>query len=143
MHYIFEKLKNKSKPIIAVMTVILFYAVLQLFGITCPIKFLTGISCAGCGMTRAWLCLLRGDIAQAFYYHPLFLLPPTAVIILLLRNKISKKFLYCLLFIITAIFVIVYLYRMLFVHDSIVVFNPEDGFIFNTVSAVFNLLKSL
>lgn len=58
--------------------VVLFYAVLARAGIGCPIRFLSGISCAGCGMSRAWLSLLRGDFAAAAFYHPLFWLPPLA-----------------------------------------------------------------
>lgn len=46
----------------------------------CPILWLTGVPCPGCGMTRACGALLHLDIAGAFYYHPLFwLVPPAAL----------------------------------------------------------------
>lgn len=48
------------------------YLALHLAGIGCPIRWLTGISCAGCGMTRAWLCAVHLDLAGAFAAHPLF-----------------------------------------------------------------------
>ena len=38
----------------------------------CPIKKILGISCPGCGLTRAYKSLMHGNIKQAFYYHPLF-----------------------------------------------------------------------
>lgn len=37
----------------------------------CPIKYLTGFSCPGCGMTRA-LIMMFYDMKGAFYMHPLF-----------------------------------------------------------------------
>ena len=37
----------------------------------CPIYFFSGISCPGCGMTRALFSLLRFDFDAALYYHPL------------------------------------------------------------------------
>ena len=46
-------------------------------GFGCPIRALCGIPCPGCGLSRAWLCALRLDLAGAFAYHPLFwLIPP-------------------------------------------------------------------
>jgi hypothetical protein len=36
-----------------------------------------GIPCPGCGLTRATLALLRGDVASALHFHPLvFVLAP-------------------------------------------------------------------
>ena len=64
-----------TKDIQALAAVALFYIVIESLGVTCPILFLTGISCAGCGMSRAWLSLLRLDLAGAFAFHPLFWLP--------------------------------------------------------------------
>ena len=51
-----KKLKEYIAPILAVAGL---YAVMEAVGITCPIKFLTGISCMGCGMSRAWMAVLR------------------------------------------------------------------------------------
>ena len=48
--------------------------VFWIFDLPCIIKLFTGVSCPGCGMTRAYMSLLRLDFASAFYYHPLWLL---------------------------------------------------------------------
>lgn len=65
---------KRTQAVAATAAVVVLYVVLENLGITCPIKFFTGISCAGCGMSRAWLSVLRLDMAGAFRYHPLFLL---------------------------------------------------------------------
>ena len=45
------------KDVSALAGIALFYVLIESLGVTCPIRFLTGISCAGCGMSRAWLSL--------------------------------------------------------------------------------------
>ena len=88
-----NKRNNKRKELIcAVTAVVVLYTAMESIGITCPIKFITGISCAGCGMSRAWMAFLHLDIAKAFTYHPLFWLVPIAVIVLLCKSKINIKF---------------------------------------------------
>ncbi|MCM1309245.1 MAG: DUF2752 domain-containing protein [Butyrivibrio sp.] len=37
----------------------------------CVFRALTGIYCPGCGGTRAFRLLFRGNIAKSFVYHPL------------------------------------------------------------------------
>jgi hypothetical protein len=37
----------------------------------CPLAGIFGIPCPGCGLTRATLAALRGDIATALHFHPL------------------------------------------------------------------------
>ena len=64
------KKENRVQIISAIAVVVLLYLVLEGVGITCPIKFLTGISCAGCGMSRAWIAVFHLDFARAFYFHP-------------------------------------------------------------------------
>ena len=87
-----NKRKNERKELIcAVTAVVVLYTAMESIGITCPIKFITGISCAGCGMSRAWMAFLHLDIAKAFAYHPLFWLVPIAVIVLLCKSKINIK----------------------------------------------------
>ena len=38
--------------------------------LVCPFHALTGLSCFGCGMTRACSRALRGDLAASFGFHP-------------------------------------------------------------------------
>ena len=64
-----EKKENRVHIVSAIAVVVLLYLILEGFGITCPIKFLTGISCAGCGMSRAWRAVFYLDFARAFYFH--------------------------------------------------------------------------
>jgi hypothetical protein len=37
----------------------------------CPVAYLGGVPCPGCGLTRAGLCLLRGDLRAAVELSPL------------------------------------------------------------------------
>jgi hypothetical protein len=46
----------------------------------CPVAGTFGIPCPGCGLTRATLALLRGDVHAALHFHPLvWLLSPLFV----------------------------------------------------------------
>ena len=46
----------------------------------CPVHWLTGIACPGCGITRASVALARGDFARAWHFHPfVYLLVPLAL----------------------------------------------------------------
>lgn len=133
MKSIFIALKEKLcsneiySHITAVFSIVLLYGGMQLFGITCPIKFLTGISCAGCGMTRAYLALLHFDLKQAFYYHPLFWLPPIVLMTFLAKKNLNRHIYRGILIISAALFIFVYLYRLFWGNDTIVVFQPENG----------------
>ncbi|MGO8671164.1 MAG: DUF2752 domain-containing protein [Capsulimonadaceae bacterium] len=37
----------------------------------CPFYNLTGLPCPGCGLTRSFVCLAHGHIAQSCRWHPL------------------------------------------------------------------------
>ena len=86
-----RKSHRRIEAITSVAAVVVLYVILESFGVTCPIKYITGISCAGCGMSRAWIALLHFNIHEAFMYHPLFFLPPVVVIVMLLKSKINIK----------------------------------------------------
>lgn len=36
----------------------------------CPVKYLTGYDCPGCGFQRSLLALLKGDFGQSFQLYP-------------------------------------------------------------------------
>lgn len=56
----------------------------------CYIKSLTGHDCPGCGLQRATVALLRGDLAQAWdLYPPLF---PFLLMLLLLVAAVAFRF---------------------------------------------------
>lgn len=131
--------RNKNSLLVFIILVILIYGILQVFGITCPIKFITGVSCPGCGMTRAYLSLLRLDFKSAYYYHPLFVLPALGLIIYIFRDKFSKKFLSRLEIFFVLVFLIVYVFRMMDPNDTIVVFRPYESIFYK----IFNFLKEL
>ena len=145
----------RKEQVTAILAVVLFYGVLQLVGITCPIKFITGISCPGCGMTRAWLSLLlRGDLEAAFHYHPLFWILIPGVPLFLCRHRFSEmtrkmcrhRFSgrvrkiagYALIL----LFFAVYAVRMASPGNTIVVFRPGDGLIGRILAAAGECLQS-
>jgi hypothetical protein len=56
----------------------------------CPFFRLTGIPCPGCGLSRATLLLLKGDLAGSLRFHafaPIFLFAIIAVILSVLLPK--------------------------------------------------------
>ena len=65
-----------------------------IFGTVCPIKGLTGFPCPGCGMTRAWAAVFRGEPAEAFKNHPLWPIAPffiCGIIIYTLAPRIKPR----------------------------------------------------
>ena len=143
-------IKEKRGMISAIAAVVILYIVLECFGITCPIKFITGVSCAGvesaadgelfscagCGMSRAWLACLRLDFKKAFYYHPLFIFPPCMVCVFLMRNKINAVIYKVFIGFVLLLFCAVYLYRMIVGNNDIVVFEPQHNIIFQILKII-------
>ena len=128
-----RKSHRRIEVITSVAAVVVLYVILESLGVTCPIKYITGISCAGCGMSRAWIALLHFNIHDAFMYHPLFFLPPLVLIIMLLKSKINIKIYKIFMFTMACVFVIVYLYRMIKGDNSIVVFEPQNNIVFRII----------
>lgn len=126
---------TKKKEILnmlsAAAAVIFVYVLFSILGIGCPIKFITGISCIGCGMTRAWLRVLHLDLKGAFYYHPAFWLPPLILILLYYKKKI--KYYKIFMFTALSIFVIIYFVRLIWSDGNIVVFHPENNILSRTI----------
>ena len=129
--------KNERKELIcAVTAVVVLYTAMESIGITCPIKFITGISCAGCGMSRAWMAFFQLDMAKAFEYHPLFWLVPIAVIVLLCKSKINIKIYKIIIFTIIIMFAIVYMCRFIWSADDLVIFEPQNNILFRIIRII-------
>ena len=126
----FKEKLLKDLPFIIFITI--FYYVLYRLGIGCPIKFVTGISCPGCGMTRAWISVLHLDFKLAFYYHPLFFTVPFMLIAFVCKEKINEKLLKILFILIIVAYVTIYAIR-LYQGSDIVVFKPYNNILFRLI----------
>lgn len=122
-----KKMIQKYKPYLSLLAAAALYGlILYVLKITCPIKWATGVSCPGCGMTRAFVSVLRLDFAAAFYYHPLWcVLPPAAVALIVLHQAEKKRAFRVLLYLLIAAFIAAYLWRMLCGDGAVVAFAPE------------------
>ena len=129
-------IKEKRGMISAIVAVVILYIFLECFGITCPIKFITGVSCAGCGMSRAWLACLRFYFKKSFYYHPLFIFPPCMVCVFLMRNKINAVIYKVFTGFVLLFFCAIYLYRMIAGNNDIVFFEPQHNIIFQILKII-------
>lgn len=129
-----------KKDIQAMAGIVLFYVLLESVGITCPIRFLTGVSCAGCGMSRAWLALARLDLDAARQFHPLFWLPVPAAGLLLFRRRVPERVFTVGMTACGVLFLVVYLIRF-FLPGDIVVFAPQQGLVWRAVSGVMAWVK--
>lgn len=118
---------------LGLISIIFIYGIFSFLRIGCPIKFITGISCAGCGMTRAWISLCHGQIRRAFSFHPLVFVPLIYSIVYIFKNKMNKKIFLLITNIAITLFLAVYIIRMLDSSNSIVVFCPKDGAIFKII----------
>lgn len=138
-----KKASVRRDDIAAFLAIALVYIVMELCGITCPILFFTGISCGGCGMSRACLAAIHGDLSQAFYYHPLFPLLIPAGLCFLYRRHFSDKTKKILLTLLCAAFLLVYLIRMFIYPNDIVFCHPSDGLIGKTVLRIYHLITDI
>ena len=69
---IVNRIKADLKGILAVAVVLalLYLIIHSIFHAFCPMLILTGIPCAGCGLTRAGLYLLKGQVLRAANINP-------------------------------------------------------------------------
>ena len=119
--------KKYKEYIIFALCFVALILIMMLLHIPCPIKYLTGISCAGCGMTRALLSVLSLDFSAAFYYHPLWiLLFPTALLLIVLKAKKKKTAFSAVLSCVVFLFLAVWIFRLAY-GDDIVAFDFDDG----------------
>ena len=84
------KTDRKKRALLLVLMHILILAFL-IWVWRCPFYFLSGIPCPGCGITRAYLSLLEGNIAEAFYWNPMFLPAGAVFLYAVHREKLPVR----------------------------------------------------
>lgn len=133
---LFQKINRDV--LLAVLAVVAIYLVFSILGIGCPIKWATGISCAGCGMTRAYWSLLHLDIKHAFIYHPLFWSVPLVLLIFVLymAGRVPTRTANYIKYFTAFLFILVYVVRLLDPDDTVVVASIEEGLAWKAVYAV-------
>lgn len=104
---IFDIIKQRYKYILLFLLLAVFYLT---FG--CPVKLITGISCPGCGMTRALISLIKLDFSEALYYHPLVILMPLMILVVIFSKRIPQKALKLIFTFFLILLLIVYIIRM-------------------------------
>lgn len=138
--------------------ILLFSAALLLSGIGCPIRYLTGVPCPGCGMTRACLGLLFGDpapmlppyepsaygegimgqVRYAMHFHPLVLIVPPVLLYMLFGKKPllgSAKRQMVLLWGVCGLMAAVYAVRLA-LHDPVLAVDWDSGLIAHMLHAL-------
>lgn len=101
-------------------------AFLYISGIGCPIRYMTGIPCPGCGMTRAVVSLLQLQFNEAFRYHPMIYVLPILVIFYILARCKGKSG-NAVLWIGGICFVVIYLVRILILNDPVLEIDVMSG----------------
>ncbi len=69
---------------------VIYVKFLEIHGVTCPFKMIFKIPCPTCGVTRALLALLRGDIASYMKFNPMAL-PLFVSVAVMLNSDVFKK----------------------------------------------------
>lgn len=116
--------------------IVLFY--FYMAGPGCPQQAFFGISCPGCGMTRAYIQLVQGNVQGAFFYHPAFFLVPLAVCLFCFQKKLPRRCFQAGMSVILVIFISVYFYRMLH-QDPVLVCDVKQGYFYKIWKAVSNI----
>ncbi len=133
---------NTYGPYLGIMLGVILYPVLTtVLGIGCPIQRIFGISCGGCGMTRAWLAAVRFQWANAFAFHPLFWTVPLVIGCLLVKRKYPRIAKIGVWIWVIAM-LIVYVFRLLDPVDAVVVFAPQEGLIGRGMRQLITWLQS-
>lgn len=89
-----EREENK-KILRRAATYLLVFAVAVLFvlatDIGCVWRKFFGFHCPSCGLTRAWLCFLKGDLGGAFSYHFMFWSVPVLFLYVFFKGNLFKN----------------------------------------------------
>lgn len=132
---------RKHRGAILGLSVILGVCLLRFaLGLPCPIAYLTGISCPGCGMTRGLWSLLTLDFSAAWHFHPAaFALPPTCILWGIFYRKGWKKAANASLVAFAVLLLVIYLWRIRNGGGGVLILDPRGGLIGRAIDTVFHI----
>ena len=125
---------TRTRRILRQHLVLLLILVLYLLIGRCPVMWLFGVPCPGCGLTRACLAALRLDFSAAFGFHPLFWLILPALFYLIHRRPLGlpggRRFQRGLTILLALAFGGFYLYRLFWEQNPAFAVHFENGALF-------------
>ena len=120
-----------------VLLIVVIYLVTCMLTTGCPIKFFTGISCPGCGMTRAYAALLKGDLTAAFGFHPLWPTAPFLFLYMMTEGLYSRRLSGILTISFTSMYFITYIIRLIFFRNDIIGIDLYNSFVVQLIIKIF------
>ena len=86
-----RKIKQLKIKLLITAAILAYVAVLCILKLPCIIFHFTGIRCLGCGMSRAFLAVLKLDFKTAFTYHGMFWSLPILYFYFLFDGELFKN----------------------------------------------------
>ena len=86
-----KKVNNLKEKLFTLGLMFLLAVIMYFLKITCLFKLVLRIPCPGCGITRAYLSLLRLDIGTAFAYNFMFWSVPILIYSYLVDGRLTRS----------------------------------------------------
>ncbi|MBR4072859.1 MAG: DUF2752 domain-containing protein [Clostridia bacterium] len=90
----YKKIRSVRHPVLKLLFPLLLLILtipLLYFRIGCVWNYFLGVPCPGCGMTRALIALLRGDIITSLKYHFMLFSLPVLYLYVFFDGKLFKN----------------------------------------------------
>ncbi len=86
-----KEIKHKKLKIAVFSGLLAAYALRSALRLPCLFLLIFKTPCPTCGITRAWLSVLRLDFAEAFAFHPLFWSIPVLALYAVFDGRLFKN----------------------------------------------------
>ena len=85
------RIRHLREKLLFTLAYLAFIAVLYAFQVPCFFLQLFRQPCPGCGMTRAYVALLQGEVLGAFHWHPMFWTVPVIYLFILFDGRLFRS----------------------------------------------------
>jgi len=136
-------LKKDLKTFLKISPYLIIYLFIfqYFFGTICIFDGLFGMPCPGCGLSRSFIFLIKGNIKESLNYHamliPTILFLGYSFIVLYVNKKFNIKIYYIVSIVFFLLLISYYIYRLINFFPNIPPLN------INSKSFLFRILKAL